>query len=250
MASVSKEGRQTIRDRRKQKQRKQRISIFIGISIVAVVLLLLVLVANFWDSLAPVAEVVIPETHNRPMADFNAMGDPDAPVTMIAFSDYQCSFCQRFANETEPLIEEFHVATGEVYYVHRSMGNWMSDNARSGKSESIDAASAAYCAGDQGMFWQYSDALFANWLGLDRNSYTTKRLLAIGEALGLEMEAFTNCVENNTYLGLAEQDRIDGLNQGVTGTPAFLVNGELVAGARSYTEFSEIIRNALSSAGN
>jgi len=249
MASVSTKSRQSIRDRRAQKQRKQRLNLIIGVSAVAVLLIVLVLIANFWDDFAPMAEITIPDTGSRPMAEFNAMGDPDAPVQIVVFSDYQCPVCQRFASETEPLIEENHVATGEVYLVHRSMGNFMSDNARSGKNESIDAAAAAYCAGDQGMFWQFKDTLFANWLGLDRNSYTKKRLLAMGEELGLNMDEFKSCVNNDTYRQLAEQDKADGLNSGVTGTPAYLVNGELINGFKSYSEFAEIIRSARTAAG-
>jgi len=250
MANVSKKGRQSIRDRRAQKQRKQRLNIIIGASVVALLIIGLVLIANFWDDFAPMAEFTIPETKARPMAEFNAMGDPDAPVEIVVFSDYQCPVCQRFANETEPLIEENHVASGEVYLVVRSMGNFMSDNARSGKNESIDATAAAYCAGDQGMFWQYKDTLFANWLGLDRNSFTKKRLLAMGEELGLNMDEFKSCVNEDKYRQLAEQDKVDGLNSGVTGTPAFLVNGELISGFKTYTEFAEIIRNVQSTARN
>ena len=248
MTSDSK--RQTIRERRQQKQRKQRLTAVLIISAVALVLVGLAFLPSLWQTLTPVGDIVIPESKPRPMADFNTMGDPDAPVVIVEYSDYQCPFCVQFAQETEPQITENHVATGEVYYVHRSMGNFISDNIRRGSTESIDAAKAAYCAGDQGKFWEYKDILNANWLGEDVGAYTEKRLMAMAEALELDMAQFSSCLKEDKYRELAEQDRFDGTRDGVSGTPAFLINGKFISGAQPYSVFAQEIETALIASGN
>lgn len=250
MANVGKEERKTIQERRKQKQRQQRLMVIMIISGVAIIFFSLAFLTAQWDSLQPTGEIIVPEENPRKMADFNAQGDPDAPVTIVEYSDFQCPYCKRHAEETEPFIVLNHVDTGEVYLVRKSMGNFISDNIRRGKTESIDSAMAAYCAGDQGKFWDYKDILYANWLGEDAGSYTEKRLMAMAEALNLDMEAFSSCFSDNKYRELAEQDRIEGTQLGVTGTPAFIINGKLVSGAQPYSVFAQEIREALAAAGN
>jgi protein-disulfide isomerase len=250
MANVGKEERKTIQERRKQKQRQQRLMVIMIISGVAIIFFSLAFLTAQWDSLQPTGEIIVPEENPRQMADFNAQGDPDAPVTIVEYSDFQCPYCKRHAEETEPFIVLNHVDTGEVYLVRKSMGNFISDNIRRGKTESIDSAMAAYCAGDQGKFWEYKDILYANWLGEDAGSYTEKRLMAMAEALNLDMETFSSCFTENKYRELAEQDRIEGTQLGVTGTPAFIINGKLVSGAQPYSVFAQEIREALAAAGN
>ena len=248
MTSDSK--RQTIRERRQQKQRKQRLTAVLIISGVALLLIGLAFLPSLWDTLTPVGEIVVLEPKPRPMADFNAMGDPDAPVEIVEYSDFQCPYCVQFAAETEPQITENYVATGEVYYVHRSMGNFISDNLQRGRTESIDAAEAAYCAGDQGKFWEYKDILNANWQGEDVGAYTEKRLIAMAEMLGLDMDQFSPCLQENKYRELADQDRLDGTRDGVSGTPAFLINGKFISGAQPYSVFAQEIEAALIASGN
>jgi len=250
MANVSREDRKSIQDRRKSKQRQQRMMIIMIISGVAIIFFSLAFLTANWDSLQPTGEIIIPEENPREMAEFNAQGDPNAPVTIVEYSDFQCPYCKRHAEETEPLIVLNHVNTGEVYLVRKSMGNFISDNIRRGKTESIDSAQAAYCAGDQGKFWEYKDILFANWLGEDAGSYTEKRLLAMAEALNLDMDEFESCLVDDKYLELAEQDRIEGTQLGITGTPAFIINGKLVAGAQPYSVFAQEIQEAMAVTGN
>ena len=248
MADVNKESRQTIRERRRQKQKRQRLMVVLVITTVALVVVGLAFVPVLMEMLTPVGDIVVPQSEPHPMEDFNAMGDPNAPVKMVEYSDFQCPFCKRYSDETEPIIVENHVATGEVYYIRRSMGNFISDNIGKGKTESIDAAEAAYCAGDQGKFWEFKDVLLANWLGEDVGSYTEKRIMAMAEASGLDMDEFKACFESHKYRQLAQQDRIDGTQAGVTGTPAFIINGKLVTGAQPYSVFQQEIKAALAAA--
>lgn len=242
--------RQSIRERRLKKQRQRRFSVILVITAVALVLVGLAFLPKAIDALTPVGEIVVPEPTQRSMVDFNTMGNPDAPVVIVEYSDFQCSFCRRHADETEPLITENHVETGEVYYIRRSFGNYISDNLQRGRTESIDSAEAAYCAGDQEKFWEYKDILYANWLGEDAGSYTEERLMAMAEALNLDMDQFRSCFTDHKYRELAQQDRFDGTKEGINSTPGFLINGKYIVGAQPYTVFAQEIQAALAASGN
>jgi len=248
MASDSK--RQSIRERRRKKQRQQRLTVILVITAVALVLVGLAFLPKVIEALTPVGDIVVPEPILRSVVDFNTMGNPNAPVVMVEYSDFQCPFCKRYADETESLIIENHVETGEVYYIRRSFGNYISDNLKLGRTESIDSAEAAYCAGDQEKYWEYKDILFANWLGEDAGSYTEKRLMAMAEAINLDMDPFRSCFTDHKYRELAQQDRIDGTKEGITSTPGFLINGKYIAGAQPYPVFAQEIQAALAASGN
>ncbi len=246
-----------IREKRRRQQRRQRL-LMIGLIVAGA---LLITVALIYTSFKPVGEIVEITPQPRPMADGNAMGDPNALITITEYSDFQCPYCVRFWEETEALIVEHYVKTGKVYFVYRSMGNFIGDNISkyTGVSnyESRDAAEAAYCAGDQGMFWEYHDILFANHTGEGVGDYSERRLMAYAEALGLDMGQFRECFTSNKYRSRVEQDQQDGLAAGVTGTPAFVitytVDGEvktkLIAGAYPFAKFQEEIEAALAEMG-
>lgn len=168
----------------------------------------------------------------------NTLGDPDAPVTMIVYSDFQCPYCERYWQETEPQIIANYVEAGQVYYVYRSLGAFIGP-------ESQLAAEAAYCAGDQGMFWEYHDLLFENQAGENQGAFSSKNLLGFAESLGLDMGQFSICIERGKYTQQVDQDRVDGQNSGVQGTPSFLINGSLVEGALPYENFASVIDGQL-----
>lgn len=225
-------------------------SVLLGISGVALLLIGLAFVPTLWELMQPVGEIVIPEPISYPMEKFNALGNPDAPVVIVEYSDFQCPYCRVFADETEPIIVQNHVETGEVYFVYRSMGNFMSDNIGRGKTESRDSAEAAYCAGDQGQYWEYKNILFANWQGGDVGSFTEKRLMAFADILELDMDQFKECYESQKYRSLVQQDLTDGFSDGVNSTPSFLINGKLVVGAQPYAVFQQEIQAALAASEN
>jgi protein-disulfide isomerase len=187
------------------------------------------------------------------------MGDPDAPVTIIEYSDYQCPFCANFWKNTETQLVEEYVKTGKVYFVFRSMGNFVSTNItrQTGgtNNESELAAQAAYCAGDQGKFWEYHDTLFTNQLGENEGYFVRARLDAYAEATGLDMNTFKDCMDSKKYQDMVNKDGLDGTNAGVNGTPSFVINGKLIEGALPFenpdaeTDFKREIEAALSAAG-
>lgn len=241
--------RQELREERMKKERQRRTRMILLIVGSAIAVLVIVWGVRYFTK-PSIGNIVTVESNPRPQADANNMGDPNAPVRITNFSDFQCPYCKQFADETENQIVENFVKTGKVYFTFRSMGNFISDNIRQGKTESIDAAMAAYCAGDQGKFWEYKDALFANLQGEDAGSFTEARLIAIAESLGLDSDQFSSCLKDDTHRARALKDAQDGLAAGVTGTPAFLINGKLVTGALPYSEFVKEIEAALLAAGN
>lgn len=152
--------------------------------------------------------------------------------------------------ETEALLKQYYVETGKVYFVYRSMGNWVSGNIAASRgvpaaTESQDAAMAAYCAGEQNMFWEMHSHLFGNVLGEDVGSFSDRRLATIAETAGLNMDEFNACYDSGKYEDRTIQDFDDGVAAGVNGTPAFIityvVNGETkttsISGAQPFSAF-------------
>ncbi len=230
--------RQTRRERqRKQKQRQRMITMLVIAGVALIVAGLLVL-----PNLKPVGEVVQPPAREHPMANDNAMGDPNAPVVIEEFSDFQCPYCRLFYENTEEALIQAYVATGKVYFVYHSMGGMIGP-------ESLAAAEAAYCAGDQGKFWEYHDILFANQTGENVGAFSTKRLVAFADALNLDVKAFKDCLNGHKYRQRATQDQVDGRQKGIRATPSFLINGKLLEGAQPFEVFQQAIEEALTASG-
>ncbi len=175
-----------------------------------------------------------------PQQPTNSMGDPNAPVKLIEFADFQCPYCREFWQQTEPQIVEQYVKTGKVYYEYHSVGAFLGE-------ESGAAAQAAYCAGDQGKFWQYHDALFSHWTGENVGDFTKDKLLQYAASLGLDKAAFGDCLTSGKYAPILDQDVKDAKAAGIRATPSFLINGKLVEGALPFADFQQAIEAALQS---
>jgi protein-disulfide isomerase len=168
----------------------------------------------------------------------NTWGDPNAPVKMIEYADFQCPYCRRFWQETEPQIIATYVKTGKVFYEYRSVGAFIGP-------ESADAAEAAYCAGDQSRFWEYHDTLFLNWTGENVGDFTKEKLDGFAQAIGLDQAAFDQCLITGKYADRVKQDAASAKADGIQATPSFLINGKLVEGAQPFSAFQEAIDAAL-----
>jgi protein-disulfide isomerase len=241
--------RQTVREKRRQQQRRQRITFILVVVGAALVIAGLLAAPSIRNAMTPVGEIVQITPNSPPNANANSMGDPNAPVKIEEYSDFQCPYCKQFNDDTEQQMINSFVATGQVYFVYNSMGNWVSDNIGRGGTESQDAAEAAYCAGDQNKFWEYHDMLFANWKGEGVGSFTPKRLMAFAEALNLNMNEFNSCYNSNKYRSKVQQDKVNGIKAGINGTPAFIINGKLVEGYQSFSQLQTEIQNALGGSG-
>ena len=168
----------------------------------------------------------------------NTIGDPNAPVKIVEYADFQCPYCQRYWQDTEPKIIETYVKTGKVYYEYRSVGGFIGP-------ESAAAAEAAYCAGDQGKFWAYHDTLFSNWTGENVGDFTRDKLSQYASSLGLDLTTFDSCLSSGKYAARLEQDVNDAKAGGIQATPSFLVNGKLLEGAQPFAVFQQAIGDAL-----
>jgi len=176
---------------------------------------------------APVRKAVGPD-------DDPSKGDENAPVTIIEFSDYQCPFCSRFYSQTLPQIQKKYIDTGKVRFVYR-------DFPLSIHPQAVPAAIAANCAGEQGKYWEYHNKIFDNQRSLSESNY-----LQWAEDLGLDKNAFATCLKDPKQKAEVQKDFADGSAAGVSGTPAFFINGRLVSGAQPFSVFEQAIEAELS----
>jgi protein-disulfide isomerase len=163
-------------------------------------------------------------------ADGPAQGPANAPIELIEFSDFQCPYCQR----AHPTIKQVLEAYGNrVRLVYRNYPLPNHPNAR-------PAAEAAQCANEQGKFWPYHDRLF------DNPSKLGEAELKQGAAeLGLDAARFNACVDSHKYKGIVDADIKAGNEAGVSGTPAFFINGRSLTGAQPFEAFKRIIDEEL-----
>jgi protein-disulfide isomerase len=209
-----------------RKQRQQRLLVVGGILAVVLLVAALLIVPSIIAARAPVGEFVSITPVARPAAEGRSMGDPNAPVKIEVWEDFQCPSCQIYSEQTEPQVVDTYIPSGQVYYVFRHFP-FIDDRVAS--KESDQAANASMCAADQNRFWDYHDMLFANWNNENAGAFADKRLVAFAESLGLDMNAFNACFESNQHRDEINQDLNDGRSAGVTGTPSVFVNGVQVA---------------------
>lgn len=236
--------RQIIREQRAKRQRQQRTFVILAVVVGALVIAGLLILPSLRASMAPVGEIVTIEPVERPQGDGTSLGDPDAPVLIEVWEDFQCPACQAFSEQVEPSVVENYVKTGKARYVFRHYP-FLDDQVAS--KESDQAANASMCAGEQGRFWDYHDMLFANWESENAGAFSNKRLVAFAETLGLNMTDFNACFDDNKYKDQIDKDLADGKSAGVSGTPSLFVNGEIVRPGfvPSYDDISQAVEAAL-----
>ncbi len=229
--------REELREKRRKREQRQRIITIAIVAVVAVAVVALLVGNNFVQSLQPVGSIVTVTPYPRPEANGLSMGNPNATVKVVEYADFQCPYCRQYTETIEPTIIQNFVETGKIYFTFVPFSFI--------GQESLDAANAAYCANAQGKFWAFHDMLFANQ-GQTENAgaFTQKRLIAFGEALGLNKSEFQSCVSGNTYASQVQQDIVQANQAGVTSTPSFIVNGKLV----SMTDLQTTIQTALAAA--
>jgi len=163
------------------------------------------------------------------------LGDPSAPITILEWGDYQCTFCFRFHDTTLEIIDRDYIQKGTVNLVFK-------DFPLNGP-DSILAAEASYCAQDQGKYWQYHDELYKNWAGEKTGWITRWSLNAFGTAVDLDLEKFNQCLDDHKY-----QDRVNLLHQfgkeiGIDATPSFLIfNDEKIIKIRGNQPLETFLR--------
>jgi protein-disulfide isomerase len=160
------------------------------------------------------------------------IGNKDAPVTIIMFSDYQCPACQNWYSEVfQPLIQNYQ---GKIRFVYRDFPLYTIH------SSAMLTAEAANCAGDQGKYWDFFNAVFS---GTDSLSDATIQKYA--NLINLDIDQFNQCLSSHKYLEEVEDDYSYAINFGIQSTPTFFINGIPVIGAQPYSVFKSLIDQEL-----
>lgn len=219
-----------------QRERRQRqLWTLGGIVAVAVIAAAVLIFLNRPREQGDLAIIASPIPAAVPVAG-RRLGNPEAPVTIVEYGDYQCPFCGVFARENEPkLIEEF-VATGRASYEYRDLA-FLGD-------ESIRASEAASCAEDQGAFWAYHKTLYANQQGENRGAFSLDRLREMATQLELDLEAFNRCLDGRTHQATVAAMSDEARSQGIDSTPTFVINGRVVPNT-TYENLREVISSEL-----
>jgi len=167
--------------------------------------------------------------------DDPSYGPADAPITIIEFSDYQCPYCQKWHAQVWSKIAETY--PDQVRLVYRDFPLY------SIHPQAEPAANAANCANEQGKYWEFHNLLFTGGVGEGSDAFE-----AYAGSLGLDMEAFRQCVAENRYEAEISADYEYAVGLGIQSTPTFFINGIALIGAQPFEAFQEVIELEL--AGN
>ncbi|MFN8385678.1 MAG: DsbA family protein [Anaerolineales bacterium] len=237
--------RQLRREQVQKKQSRGKLTTIILITLGAA----FVLYAILAPQLRPAGEIIaITPRADLPNPVGLTLGDPNAPVTVDVYEDFQCPACRNFTETIEPLIIEHLIKPGKVKLVFHHFPFIDGDGASRG-GESDQAANAAMCANDQDKFWDMNAIIFANWNGENKGNLSNVRLKAMAESIGLDMNKFNDCFNDNAHKDEIEADYQNGKAIGVQGTPSVFVNGEKVGQPGlipQYQEIAEAVEIALS----
>jgi protein-disulfide isomerase len=154
-----------------------------------------------------------------------AKGPKDAPVTIISFSDYECPFCKRAEETVHQVLAAY---PDKIRFVHRDFPLDFHANAR-------PAAQAARCAEEQGKYWEMHEKLFTT------EDLSGPGLKALAKGIVADPAKFDTCLDSGKFAEAIDKDVAAGASVGVTGTPAFFVNGRVLTGAQPFEEFKKII---------
>jgi len=197
--------------------------------------------ANLEQASQPAQKITSPQINNAAV-----LGDPQAPITIFIFSDYQCPYCGKFYTESELLIRKNYVDTGKAKIVYKNLAFL--------GPESTAAANAAECAKDQGKFWAYHDAIFnievkeMQTSGNNENTGNLTRDLFRNIASDLKMNVndFLSCFDSQKYAAEIQSD-VQEANSLMdrASTPTIFIKGKIIQGAYPYSTFSQAIDTAL-----
>ena len=143
------------------------------------------------------------------------LGNQDAPITILEWGDYQCTFCYKFHQNTLQIINEDFIKTGKVKVVFK-------DFPLNGPDSKL-AAEASYCAQDQEKYWQYHDEVYRNWGGERTGWITREALTEFAQVVNLDTEKFNKCLDDNKYESKVNSLYEFGNDIGIDATPSFLV---------------------------
>ena len=169
-------------------------------------------------------------------------GDPNAPITLVEFGDYQCHYCNVFFETIEGDIITNYVETGKVKIIFKDYNIIGSD--------SVNASHGAHCAKDQGMFWEYHDILYSNWTGENNGWASPENLILFAEKINLDMDKWVKCMDEKPHSKTILTSNEDAKKLQLTGTPAFFViNSDglvsILFGAQPFEVFKRVFDEKL-----
>jgi protein-disulfide isomerase len=170
-----------------------------------------------------------------------SLGRPDAPLTMVEFTDLQCPYCRQFATTTFDELKRNWIDTGKLRYISR-------DFPLEFHQQAMNAARAARCGGEQGKFWEMRWALMRN-----ANLLSPAFITRTASDLKLDTQAFTACTATTKFDSAIQADMTEALSLGLTGTPTFVVGrttpsgveGPMIVGAVQYARFDAALKQLL-----
>ncbi|MFQ5436416.1 MAG: DsbA family protein [Anaerolineae bacterium] len=165
-----------------------------------------------------------------------SQGSETAPVTIVEVSDFGCSHCRDFNLETAPLIEQRYIESGEVQLIVLPFAL---------SSRTLPAANGGLCAADQGRYFEYHQAMFADFDAPDHLDRTGIERVAANT--GLDMDQFSSCLSSSRYASRIQANGNAASGVGVSATPTFFINGQKVEGALPWATFQQRINTALGS---
>lgn len=226
---MDKSKRQHRLEKKQQEKRSSQIRLAGIIALVAVGLVTLFIIAG------QVREPSI--DHEYAEKNGTLLGNPNAPVLVIEYGDFQCSHCRNFYATTESLLISNYVESGQVLYEFRPLDFLGPESALS--------AEASLCAADQNFFWEYHDLIFTNYSTGNTGGYSESSLLSFAAVLDMDQAAFSACLSGGEKSAALAQIRSDASAAGVTGTPSFFINGKLMGGNIPFNALSNEIDAAL-----
>jgi len=194
------------------------------------------------QTLAPQGSVAL-TAENLVLKGAPVLGDPEAEVTIVDFSDFQCTNCRRFAMQTEPQIVKDYIEEGRASIVFMHFPVFGPD--------SMTAAMASMCANEQGKFWEFHDHLYANQGSANSGWANTDGMKEFASEVGLDRAQFDTCLDSNKYEQYVRADLDLALSSGFPGTPSFVImksdgsDAEALAGAHPYSTFQTVINKKL-----
>ena len=170
------------------------------------------------------------------------LGNPNAPITLVEFGDYQCHYCNVFFESIEEDIIKNYVETGKVKMIFKDYNIIGPDSVR--------ASQGAHCANEQGLFWEYHDILYTNWTGENNGWASGTNLANFAQEINLNMNKWTECMMEQKHSQTILNSNDDAKALGLTGTPAFFIinsNGDVtkLVGAQPFEVFKTTFDNML-----
>jgi protein-disulfide isomerase len=177
-----------------------------------------------------------PEPLNVAVRDLNTIGRPDAPITVVEYSDFDCGYCRKFYDTTFKQIMAEYVNKGlvRISYKHYPFLT----------EASMPKAVIAECAAEQGKFWQMHDAMFSGAVASADEATMRAAGAELAKQLGMDIPAFNKCLDDDAVKLRINTDAQEAQQAGVRGTPSFLINGKLLVGAQPFEQFRLALEEA------